>query len=1749
MDRLKQKRGVLRTAVTKLINEIDVLLEAPTTTTGELCTKLDLLKLKEETLKSLDNSIEALVVDEDFADEIQTVFSYEEKICVTKSKICQKLNAHERPPEVQPESTTGTQQTRARNPTDTRVKLPKLEVPKFNGELTLWTTFWDQFESSIHTNETLHKVDKFKYLKSYLTGKAATAISGLPLTNENYDAAIDILKQRFNQKQLIVDQHLDRLLNLPKVNDAQNSVRLRELYDEIQVRIRSLRALDVDPKDYGVMLMTVLRKVIPKEVTLDYNRKYAGATPEGKEEIENFLDFLKVEVESREKDMSSIDKRMEGGRHSMERRDTRRPFERQTTGALATGVTVRQTDCVLCKATDHTLENCNGNLAVEDKKALLSREGRCFKCGKRYHRSRDCRTAPRLKCSHCGGHHLTVLCEQPLKRQGNEEPRNSRLGVLSSTMSESEINRDSGTILLLTARVWAETNAKRQFVRIMLDGGSQRTFIKESLSHLLDCESVGEEVLTICAFGCRPLKRRCRRVKVWLRSQYSRKEVCVEALETPDISANVLHPPDCNLTRTLAERGMQVADVVLTGITCNSEVQILIGADSYWAVVTGETEPITDKLFAIKTIFGWTVQGPTSSSPSDNLDTNVGVLRVTAESFEDETSSQLRRFWELEHIGIQHNETECKEDHTNEVMDHFTKTITKKDGRYEVSLPWTTKKDELPSNLEVAKTRLRSLTKRLMRDSGVIEEYDAAIRLYEQNRHAEKIPADDNSTNTQYYLPHRAVIRRERDTTKIRIVFDASSSVASEPSLNDVLHAGPNLNPEVLHVLLRFRKNTVALIADIEKAFLQISLAEADRDALRFLWYTSTPRVGQPLPDVEVLRMTRVPFGATSSPFLLAGTVRHHLQTSSEKYPTTCKLLLESFYVDDLVTSVDTVEEAQQLWKESVIIFEDCCMRLRKWATNDEQLCATLRHYEDERLISHHERKVLGLVWDAESDTLRVALNSVMDFLLTANVTKRSLLQTVARIFDPLGILAPFVIKAKILFQRVWQKELRWDESLPHDILEDWQKWCHELPKADEIWIPRSIKSTAQVLSQSVHVFCDASLQAYGAVAYIRSQYADGSCTVQLLLSKSRVAPLKSITLPRLELLGALLGTRLCNYVNQSFSDIVKATLWTDSMIVLYWVQGQAQRYKPFVANRISEIQSHRNLSDWRHCPGKENPADLLTRGVNVEYLKARSVWWEGPPWLKETEASWPKLVDARGMLGENFRDEEVKTTYVMLLPSRQLKPILNLNDYCSLDKIIRVTSWMYRFIQNARQREPKERGPLTTEELQQAERYWIKEVQEEVFSEELQALHCSQPVKSTSNLRDFHPYLDPNGLLRIKGRLQRSNENEEVKHPLILPKQHTYTRLLIEKTHQRLLHSGVRDTLVELREHYWIIQGRQAVKSALYKCMWCKRQRAQPTFQDVAPLPPDRINRTGPFEVTGTDFAGPLFYKTVGNNSTKCYIALFTCAVTRAVHLEVVDDLTANQFLMAFRRFVARRGLCKTIYSDNALAFKRASKDLKILWNNIRSPEVLAYFSKKCIHWKFIIERAAWWGGFWERMVRSVKNTLRRSLSKALLHHDELITILTEIEAIVNSRPLTTVHDTPEDSSVLTPAHFLVGKRLTTLPTDKVTSTASDWSSLNKSYRRREQLLNSFWTRWRKDYLLQLRSHHTAKRGNAVTLKPGDLVLLMQDRLPRHLWKMCRVDTIIPSADGKVRACTVRLPDGTLLRRPVQLLCPLEIV
>ncbi|GBN02759.1 hypothetical protein AVEN_65561-1, partial [Araneus ventricosus] len=381
--------------------------------------------------------------------------------------------------------------------------------------------------------------------------------------------------------------------------------------------------------------------------------------------------------------------------------------------------------------------------------------------------------------------------------------------------------------------------------------------------------------------------------------------------------------------------------------------------------------------------------------------------------------------------------------------------------------------------------------------------------------------------------------------------------------------------------------------------------------------------------------------------------------------------------------------------------------------------------------------------------------------------------------------------------------------------------------------------------------------------------------------------------------------------------------------------------------------------------------------------------------------------------------------------------------------------------------------GPLTANELICAEKCWVRCVQQTEFAEYAEIKDHKSVVRS-SKLFSLNPILTEDGLLCLGGRLQKSDFNFHEKHPLILPSKSRFSQLLISREHQRLHHAGVSETLTQIREKFWILCGRQTVKSRLNKCLICRRFEVSRGNQIMAPLPENRIQAIYPFENVGIDFAGPLYTM----NTDKAYIALFTCVVTRAIHLEVVSSLSTEHFLLAFRRFIYRRGICRTVNSDNAMTFKSADIELERLYMNISEPEAQNYFGKKGIKWQYIVERAAWWGGYWERMVQMTKVALRKILGKALVTSEELQTILAEIEAIFNSRPLTYVYNEPDEPFPLTPANFLTGRRLTVLP---------NWSGsrkfelfkgkreLIKRFLYREMILNNFWKRWKREYLLPL--------------------------------------------------------------------------
>ena len=1069
----------------------------------------------------------------------------------------------------------------------------------------------------------------------------------------------------------------------------------------------------------------------------------------------------------------------------------------------------------------------------------------------------------------------------------------------------------------------------------------------------------------------------------------------------------------------------------------------------------------------------------------------------------------------------------------------------------------------LATNYSTARNRLNGLLKRFNNNDELYEQYDQVIQEYQ----AEGIIEDVTNVETEnpvYYMPHHPIIKESRITTKLRIVFDASSHERESRSLNECLFTGPNLNPDLLSILIKFRQHRVAMMADITKAFLQIGLNERDRDVLRFLWFKERPAPFEDL-KLAIMRMTRVPFGATASPFLLAATIRHHLKKYEEKYSEEVKVLDECLYVDDLITGADNEENALKLYQRAKEIMSSAGMKLCKWNTNSSELQNKWKQRNNEEIVEikgPNPLKVLGRTWNRDTDEFLFETNELINFLQNKRDTKRGVLQAAARIFDPIGFLSPFTIRVKCLFQEMWERGISWDEDLPIDLAQTWHQWCSEIPYLKKITTTRRYDddnaiekkcetSVNTTVEREIHVFTDASEKAYCAAAYLRCVKRNGECTTSLIASKTKVAPLKKMTLPRLELMGALIGARLGKFIanNLNMKD-TEIQFWTDSMITFHWIKSSSKQWKPFVENRVSEIQTLTLPKNWKHCSGKENPADRRKIcGKSAQALQEDTLWWHGPEWLKDgaqTHETEPQLMNEN----DDVMEYVVQNTIVKTESVCTVSPLFELNRYSGLNRVLRITAWIQRFVHNARTKE-KRNGQLCTEEIQQAEQYWIKRTQSDSFPKEMNGLLKNANVDRHSKIISLKPFLDECGLLRIGGRLQETNWSFTQKHPYILPGNDALSELLIRKAHEDVMHSGLQATLNQLRETYWILKSRQMTKSCVKRCLICRRARVKAGQQISAPLPKDRINEAQAFEITGVDFAGPIYVKP---DNKKAYIALFTCAVTRAVHLELVSDLTTDAFLLALKRFIARRGICSVIYSDNAKTFKKAEKDLKFLWTLMKGKEIQELFADKRIVWKYIVERAAWWGGMWERLVRSVKTCLRKIMGRSYLKFEELQTMICEVEAVINSRPLSYLHTESSEPSPLTPAHFLTGQRITTLPpyplglrnssSEKTTAT-----QLNKRLQYRQRLSTNFWNRWKKDYLMELRSaHHVSNPSNQSIFKVGDVVLIHEDKQPKHMWKMGRIADTFMGRDGKIRACAVRVPSGFVIRRPIQLLYPLEV-
>ena len=854
---------------------------------------------------------------------------------------------------------------------------------------------------------------------------------------------------------------------------------------------------------------------------------------------------------------------------------------------------------------------------------------------------------------------------------------------------------------------------------------------------------------------------------------------------------------------------------------------------------------------------------------------------------------------------------------------------------------------------------------------------------------------------------------------------------------------------------------------------------------------------------------------------------------------------------------------------------------LRKWNSNSMGLLKLIQQHEHNPVpISNSDNeeelkkssnlecdgnnicKLLGVDWNNLRDEFTYELSELLQYVHSLPKTKRSILKLTASLFDPLGLLSPFMITLKVIFQDLCINRVNWDEPLSDELKGRWEIIVKELESLAELRVPRCCLLIDQhPISVCLHGFCDASERAYAAVLYLSSTYADGHTEVRLLCSKTRVSPTKRQTIPRLELLGAVILARLVQSVTSSLPLLNGTYLWTDSMTVLHWICNR-KVWKQYVLHRVEEIRRLTNPCNWNHCPGTQNPADLPSRGLSAGELLRNNLWWNGPSFISHAVVNPPDLL-------EDFIDEaqaelsKNPSAFTQVLTSQEntkgqyricLSELIDCSQYSNMERLLRVTAYILRFINQLRG-DKNSALCVDAREIIDAETRWIRSIQYRSFDHELQYL--LKPSGTRPLLIDqFGLFIDDRKTLRCHGRINNTQLPLSGKQPALLPPNHHFVTLLIRGAHESVKHGGVNQTLTFLRERFWILKGRQATRKVIRSCVICRRLEG-PSYGSVPPpnLPSERVSEDPPFSHTGVDFAGPLYINDANEQSEdkqdKVYVCLFTCAATRAVHLELTRDIGVETFLLALRRFASRRGLPSTLISDNAKTFRSSSKQITKI---VCSPEVHKFLTGNRISWKFIVERAPWWGGFWERLVRSVKRCLRKSLGRTILNFDQLNTLLIEIECVLNSRPLTYVEDdTGGIGYTLSPSHLIYGRRITSNPNCSHFEVISTNEVLTKRARTQRHLLQQFTNQWRKEYLLSLRESHKtnsrAKGGSSVSV--GDVVVLKEDT-KRMFWRLAVVEELLSGPDGQVRAATVRVGKSgrqkQLFRRSVKHLYPLEV-
>ena len=1118
--------------------------------------------------------------------------------------------------------------------------------------------------------------------------------------------------------------------------------------------------------------------------------------------------------------------------------------------------------CQYCGGgSQHHILDCNKfkKLTRKEKSDFCFEHKLCFGCLKKGHNKKDCRCPS--KCKVCEKNHPTALHDnmyekkqqhdQPTKTQHDQPTKTPEVmtaSAVTSILGAGAHKTGNPIMAIIPVMVGKASGGEKLSTYAFMDNGCGAVFVEQKLQNALRARTQSTKLV----IKTMNLQEMFKTQIITDRIQVGNIEG-TSTIDLPQVFVKDSLPVSMEdvPTQPDIDKWDHLRHIRLPRLTnnCIPRVTMIIGSNV--PAATLPLQIVSGKMgdpYAVKTPLGWLVYGLPGKF-TDQQDIEVNFCRIDNAKVQtglDHIQQQLQACINMDFSEQVRDSKPELSVNDKKFMQMMEDSVTKKDGHYEVMLPFKNRTVTVPNNKLQAEIYAKKLGHRLEKHQKLHEQYAEFMNKLEARNYSERVPEEElEGSGRTWYLPHHPVVSPHKPD-KVRVVFNCPA-VNKGTSLNKQLYQGPDLTNRLQGVLLRWRKEQVAVTADIEQMFYQVRVRKEDCDMLRYLWWPE----GQLTNHLEEYRMLVHPFGAVSSPSCAAYALRKIADDCEESKPKVTSVIKNAFYVDDMLKSFPSVSEALEVCKDTKDMLATGGFNLTKWVSNSRTVIESMPEQDRSKEIKNldleqdnlPEERVLGVQWDVQDDKLSFSYNEV-----ERAPTRRNILSTMSMLYDPLGLVSPYILKARIILQDLCRRKTGWDDVAPPEQQNEWEAWTKDLRKLKNLRIDRCLKPEAFVppMKVELHHFADASSKGYGIVSYIR--YVKGqNIHCAFVMGKARVCPIKKVTIPRLELTAARIAVRVDVQLHRELKEPheeIESHYWTDSQTVLKYINSETARFHTFVANRVEEIQEASHPSQWHYVPTDSNPADECSRGLTMDQLLKSTRWFRGPEFLWMEEREWPQqptvLPNTLSNEDPEVKKSEATTTepsiqagIAVVKPEEVQDPVnVLLNYYSNWTKLKRAVGWWLRLRRvlqhkSRNQDAPEESNCLTVKELLNAEEAIIRHVQHQAFPEEIQALEDHRKIKAQSSILSLDPMFS-GGLLRVRGRLHNARIPEDARHQIILPKEHHVSDLILDHVHLQCKHQGQNHMLATLRQRYWILRVSQRIKSLVKRCVVCRRQKGK---------------------------------------------------------------------------------------------------------------------------------------------------------------------------------------------------------------------------------------------------------------------------------------------------------------------------------